>query len=345
MEAIFRNYGCRIKDSIIYKGLRTIFLENDLLRIGVLVDKGSDIFEFLYKPQDMDFVWLSPFGIKDPKTGLLTKSQQAGKFLDYYEGGWQDIFPNGGNHCSYNGIEFGRHDEISLLPWNYEIIEDSKEKVIVKLWVNTRLTPFYVEKLLILEKGNPCLMVSEKVFNKSPVDIKTIFGIHLVYGHPFLDEHCKINISAKKGRTYEIEGYLDDNIELEKEFDWPFLPTRNGKETDLSIIPSKDTITAKFLYLSELEKGQYEIINEKIGLKIVVNWNKDIMPFVWFWQEFNKTDGYPWYKMARVLGLEPFSTNIMGLKRTVEKNKALIIEANSELRSDLEVAIIKSDIM
>ena len=40
-----------------YRGMRAVFLENELLRIGVLADKGTDVFEFNYKPRDMDFVW------------------------------------------------------------------------------------------------------------------------------------------------------------------------------------------------------------------------------------------------------------------------------------------------
>jgi hypothetical protein len=51
-----RNWGARILECQ-YKGMRVVFLENELLRVGVLADKGTDIFEFNYKPRDMDFVW------------------------------------------------------------------------------------------------------------------------------------------------------------------------------------------------------------------------------------------------------------------------------------------------
>lgn len=45
-----RNYKCRIRE-IIYKGLRTVTLENELIKVTVLADKGTDIIEFLYKPK------------------------------------------------------------------------------------------------------------------------------------------------------------------------------------------------------------------------------------------------------------------------------------------------------
>ena len=340
-EAKFRNFGCRIRDGITYKGIRAVFLENNLLKVGILVDKGTDIFEFLYKPMDMDFVWLSPFGVRSPKDFMMTKNQVGGRFMDFYEGGWQEIFPNGGDPCEIRGAEFGQHDEISLLPWSYEIIEDSKDSIEVKFWVNTRLTPFCLEKSLRLENNNPVLMVKEKVINKSSVDLEAIWGHHLAYGHPFLTEGCKINISAKKGLTYDIDGVLDENIKLGREFSWPILPTKNGDKVNLSVIPSEGVATSKFLYLSELEKAEYEIVNEKINLKIKVDWDKKVMPYVWYWQEFNKTGSYPWYKMSRVFGLEPFSTDVMGLDGTIKKSKALIINGNSELDYYINLAVLK----
>ena len=38
-----RNYGCRVSDSWTYRGLRTAIIENELLRIVILIDKGADV--------------------------------------------------------------------------------------------------------------------------------------------------------------------------------------------------------------------------------------------------------------------------------------------------------------
>ena len=54
-----RNYGCRVSDSWTYRGLKTVVLENELLRIVILADKGADIYQFVYKPLDVDFLWRS----------------------------------------------------------------------------------------------------------------------------------------------------------------------------------------------------------------------------------------------------------------------------------------------
>ena len=81
-----RNFGCRIRE-FQYKGLRTVTLENELLRAGILADKGSDIFELLYKPKDVDFLWHSPWGVRNPELVLIGGGQVygAGEFLQVHD--------------------------------------------------------------------------------------------------------------------------------------------------------------------------------------------------------------------------------------------------------------------
>ena len=127
-----RNYGCRITEFLIH-GLRTVTVENECIRISILADKGTDIFEFLHKPTDTDFMWRSAQGIRNPALFVPTIPRPEGAFLDYYEGGWQEIFPAGGDPCNYKGASFGVHGEVSLIPWNYVIVDDHPEIVRVKI--------------------------------------------------------------------------------------------------------------------------------------------------------------------------------------------------------------------
>ena len=61
-----RNYACRISTNYTYRGHAVAILENELIRIGVLLTKGTDIYEFLYKPLDIDFMWRTPWGSVHP---------------------------------------------------------------------------------------------------------------------------------------------------------------------------------------------------------------------------------------------------------------------------------------
>src|SRR5262245_9244448 len=90
-----RNYGCRLIEFNL-KGHRCVAVENELLRVTVLADKGTDIYEFLYKPLDIDFMWRSWVGLRDRSHFVPTSTRENGAYMDYYEGGWQELFPNCG---------------------------------------------------------------------------------------------------------------------------------------------------------------------------------------------------------------------------------------------------------
>lgn len=78
-----RNYGCRIHDQYTYLGMRTLVMENDQLRISILVDKGTETYELLYKPKDLDFMWLSENGIQNPNQYLSTSSDPNWRSLGH----------------------------------------------------------------------------------------------------------------------------------------------------------------------------------------------------------------------------------------------------------------------
>ena len=98
-----RNFGCRLTTDATLPGYGIVVLENELLRVTVLADKGSDIYEFLYKPLDIDFMWRSPTACARPGITVPTAGGEAGFFMDYYEGGWQEILPSGGPNTIYRG--------------------------------------------------------------------------------------------------------------------------------------------------------------------------------------------------------------------------------------------------
>ena len=67
-----RNYGCGLKE-IIENGYRSLVLENKKIRVSVYLDKGSDIYEFLYKPQDIDFMWKTRLSLMVQESLLLQR--------------------------------------------------------------------------------------------------------------------------------------------------------------------------------------------------------------------------------------------------------------------------------
>ncbi|MEP7356606.1 MAG: DUF4432 domain-containing protein, partial [Anaerolineales bacterium] len=138
-----RNHGCRISAAWEVNGIQTLILENELLRVTVLAGRGSDIVEFRYKPLDLDFLFAAPNRLRNPAHEIPSAYTDS-PFLDYYQGGWNDILPNGGPGVVYQGAALGQHGEISLIPWEYAIDLDTPERVSARLWTRPLRTPFLV---------------------------------------------------------------------------------------------------------------------------------------------------------------------------------------------------------
>jgi len=331
-----RNNGCRFME-FEWKGYKSIYIENEILRIEILVDKGTDIVEFLYKPVDIDFMWRSPIPAYPSSKLIQTAPSKIGSFIDYYPGGWQEIFPNGGPICEYKGAILGLHGEVSLLPWEYKIIEDSKEKISIKFQVYTYRTPFYLEKIITIESGKPYITIDEEVFNLAGEEMDFIWGHHPAFGKPFLSEDCLIKI--KKGNVKVIPGDGKSFTNLKQiEGKWPFVEGIDGKEVDISKVPSEKDNVSDVIFISDIEEGYYEIINEKLKIGFFMEFPKEIFKYIWFWRIAKGSYNYPWYGRNYNVALEPFSS-LPVLSEAVKRNDQLKLKENSSLKICLKAGI------
>ena len=339
-----RNWGARVSEYK-HKGMETVFLENEKLRVGVLVGKGTDVFEFNYKPRDTDFVWLTAGGVRNPTSYLSTSPDLLATFMDYYPGGWQEIFPNGGAPSSYLGAQFGQHGEVSNLPWDYEIIEDSEDVVAVRFSVRTQKTPFRLEKELRLSSGESHLRVEETLTNESEAPLHAMWGHHIAFGRPFLEEGCRIRLPEGATVIPHDESIHPKGRRVKggKRHDWPLAEGAEGGSVDLSVLPGRGTLS-EMLYLTDLPEGWYEVENPERGLGLRVKWDVQVMPYLWFWQEYGASRFYPWYGRHYNVGLEPFSsypTN--GIEKAVENGTALHLGAHEELSFSLRVEVFEGE--
>src|SRR5215470_3134938 len=148
-----RNAGPRLVDEVTLRGFEALILENRWLRVTLLPEKGSDILEFVYKPLDIDVLWRAPVGFWQQHTLYPADLTTRGAFIDYYPGGWQEILPNGGPPSRHRGAHFDEHGETPLLPWSWQLIEDSQARVAVRLTTHCLRLPLAVEKVISLGEG------------------------------------------------------------------------------------------------------------------------------------------------------------------------------------------------
>jgi hypothetical protein len=319
-----RNFAARVTVGLSIGHLSAVVLENELIRMTILAGRGADVIEFLYKPKDLDFAWQTATGVRG--NALPSEpSDDVASFMDEYPGGWQTIFPNGGPPSHYAGATFGQHAEVAVLPWEYEVLEDSEARVSVRFFVKTKKIPFLVEKIFTLVSGSAKCEIEEQVTNLSEEQHRAMWGFHFTFGAPFLalDSH----ISIQEPATVLPHMYGNDGpirrVGSEEKFAWPFGRGADGELIDFSRLPKPET-PGEMLYLQNLSAGWYRIDTPSKAMAVEVSWDKDLFPHLWYWQEYGYSKDAPWFGKHYNIGLEPFSsfpTN--GIAEAIENGSAL----------------------
>jgi len=338
-----RNYGCRY-NSIIYKGFETLVLENEKIRISILIGKGTDITEFLYKPKDIDFMWRSPLELNGNNKNPLTKEHKAGAFLDVYEGGWQEIFPSVNDPTNYKNANLGFHGEIMYMPWNYEVLIDSPYEVKIKFYVRLNRTPFMVEKYITIKSQETFLEVEERIINEGDEEFKFMWGQHPAIGKPFLDENCVIDVpKSATGLTYEVDFSGNSIFPINKKFDWPFIKDKNGNEIDLSKIMPPDKKIAFNTYIENLNDGWYGITNLKEGIGFGMKWDINVYKYLLIWFVYRGFYNSPFYGRTYNIALEPWSAIPGNLDKVIKLKRELTLMPQQELKTKYYAIVYESN--
>ena len=337
-----RNYGCRYKE-MIYKGFKTVVLENEKIQVTILAEKGTDIIEFVYKPMDIDFMWKSPLNLDGSNKNPLTKDHPTGAFLDIYEGGWQEMFPSINLPASYKGSELGFHGEVMYLPWDYQVITDDPYEVKIKFSVRCNRTPFFVEKTITLKSGSTVLEFEEKIINEGDEEFRFTWGHHPAFGKPFLDEDCVIDMPPEAvGLTYEEDFSGNSIIAQDEEFEWPNIKDNKGNDIDLSKIMSPDKKTAFNVYIKDLKEGWYGITNLRSGVGFGMKWDINVFKYILLWYVYRGFYNFPFYGRTYSVAIEPWSAIPGSLDEVIRLKRESIIGPLQEITTRYQAIVYES---
>lgn len=329
-----RKSGCRISLDYTYRGMRVAFLENETLAIGVLLDKGADIFQFLYKPRDVDFLWQSPIPMRRPF--VATSALPEGAFHDQYYGGWQEVLPSAGwAEEPYQGTYQGLHGEVSLLPFEARLLEDSVEKVQLELTVRCYRSPLHLTRTLSLRGAEPTLFIEERLDNESAGEFAIMWGHHPAFGAPFLDETCFVQAPAS---TVDVLAFHENGLwEPGEGYQFPMVPNRrSGALEDITRVRPTGIRSVDVVRFTGLSEGWYGLTSERLGLGFGMAWDAALFRNLWMWQVYGGHHDYPWYGRTYNCALEPFTSwPPAGVQNAIANGTAHVMGPGESIQTEL----------
>jgi hypothetical protein len=298
-------------DDFQYRGIDTVFLENEHLRVMVLPGKGGDVLEFHDKRTDVDVLWHADHNWQSP-TDRPVPSVDPTMFHDHYPGGWQCNLPVAGYTDGFYDAPYGLHGESALLPFEYDV-QEGTEAVELELRAELVRYPFEITRTLRLPANESSLSIEESVTNHGNESLPYIWQHHLALGKPLLGPNAELEIPAATGVVHD---YADDhrNARLNggETFDWPIAPVADGNgdadgkgELDLREIPSENATIHDVAYATDLEEGWFALANDSLDLRFAFAFPSDVFETVWYWQAFGGHMGSPYFGRNYNAGLEP----------------------------------------
>lgn len=315
-----------------HRGHTALWLENEVLRVGVLPEKGADIFELVHRPSGVQLLIEMPGGLRPPDDGL------SAEFLDNYEGGWQELFPNHGDACEFRGHSQPMHGEVALLPWEAQVLHDNSAGTSVHLQVHCRQTPFLLERTMSLRTGDFGLHILWKVTNESDEAHEFVWGHHVTLGEAFLEEESWLDIPASTICTPDLL-FEPGTARLApgQTNPWPLALGRNGEAIDLRSIPGRKIHTHDDAFLTGLACGHYSVTSLRKRLRFSLDWDATLFPWIAFWQPYGGADMAPLTGMYGV-GIEPWVSQY-SLAEAAEKGQARTLGGRQSLETWMTASV------
>lgn len=333
--------NCTVEVATLTNGIEAVTLTSPSVNVTVLANKGADIASLVHRPSGVDVMWKSPLGLRAPTHGWFTGDSQAA-WLEMYEGGWQELFPNGGDACQYKGVELNFHGESTTLPWSYEVVKAGDDEVIVDFSVQLFRSPFHCRRRMTLRADSGSLHLQETMTNLAGEPMDFMWGHHPAYGAPFLSEHTRIYTNARTilgdaGRNPPHNVLLPGG-----RGQWPHAEAPAARSVDMSRIPGPDEPRSTLSYLMDFDGVPwYALVNEELEVGVGLAWSGEVFPYCWFWQEMHGSSGFPFYKRTYTMAIEPWSSIPgYGLVNVINTTKThLTLEPGASLSAELTAVL------
>lgn len=341
MKPSLRFHGCRIRE-VRWREHTLVILENSRVCISVVLSRGAEITELRFKPLDLDVLWHSGRELPTREGYFPQTAVETDTFFDHFVGGWQESFPSGNSHGSYQGARLTLHGEVSLLPWDYDVVRDSASAIEVEFRVACRRTPFELARRMSLIADSTVVRFEEQITNRGGVALEYAWGHHPSFGPPFLTPSCMLDLPNGIFRTRSKENALPNpRFVPGQETRSPRLRGVSGWLVDLRQAPPTHGRTMDNFYVQVRGPGRAALRNPAIDLGFGLKWDARTFPYLWQWEVSHGCTGYPLWGSDYLVALEPFNCPIGGLIDFAGQGVLPKLQSNRSVSTTLEAGFCR----
>jgi hypothetical protein len=277
-------------------GWELLRLSTDSITVDVLPGLGGTIVSLRRRSDDAELLWRTPWGIRPHGSWLLPGSSEA-QMLDTYPGGWQTLFPNGGDTAIVHGVEWGYDGEARLTPFTWELSGTS-------LTMRARLvrSPFEVTK--VVSVSGTQVTVDEQAANVGAEALEVIWGQQIVLGKPLIDADTVVDAAAT---TVHPDPAVTTDTSYDDVLPWP---RSFGEQALINLrnLPGPNSGETRLAYVTDFGQARVSVRNPRLDLGLDLAWDGDAWPYLWYSMEAGRRDGFPWFGAGYFFSLTPSSS-------------------------------------
>ncbi len=280
----------------VYHGWELLRLITDEIVVDVVPALGGTVVSLRRRSDDQEHLWRTPWGLRNRGAWSLPGSSEA-QMLDTYPGGWQTLFPNGGDTAIAHGVEWGHQGETRLTAFDWQRAGSS---VIMK----ARLvrSPFEVTKIISV-KGYE-VTIGETIENVGGESLEVMWGHEIVFAPPLVSEGTTVEAAAI---TVHPDPKINNDASYDDILPWP-RSYGHDSMINLRTLPGPEAAETRLSYLCDFTGPSITVSNATAGIGVDLEWDADAWPYVWYSLEAGRRSGFPWYRKGYFFSLTPSSS-------------------------------------
>lgn len=253
----------------LFKGEKSVVLENEAVRAVVLPRIGGKLASFYHKTKSFELLFQN-------KEDHYRKAEVYSAFELFDAAGFDDAFPSidaGAVEVKSEEVLYPDHGEIWSSSFDYELKGNK-----VELWFESRILPYRYTKAFSLQGSS--LTVRYGITNFDSFEFPCIWAMHSLIN---CEEDMELIFPVDTKRVINVL----DSLRLGKSgtlLPFPSFTTPQGTIAALDrVLPESSGAMEKFYVDGRVKQGRCGAYYPKKGMLFTVNYDAEILPYLGFW--------------------------------------------------------------